>query len=270
MQIELDYVVAPRPRWGYGRPPHPQLYAIIDEGRARYADCLEQFLAYREALSRIDVEDSTAAPMEPAWNNPWFGGLDAVALYGLLRLGRPRLYMEIGSGTSTKFARRAIADGNLSTRVVSIDPQPRAEIDGLCEEVIRQGLEDAPLETFDRLQAGDILFLDGSHRVFTNSDTVVFFFEILPRLAPGVLIHIHDVLLPYDYPPEWNARFYSEQYLLGAFLLGGGRSVQIEMPNAFVSFDQSLRAIAEPLWSEHLKGVFQLGGSFWLRTTGWA
>ena len=94
-------------------------------------------------------------------------------------------------------------------------------MDAVCDTVIRQ-----PLETLDtagiieNLQAGDILFVDGSHRCFTNSDVTVVFLEILPRLQPGVLVHFHDILLPYDYPPAWSRRYYSEQYLLACWLLG--------------------------------------------------
>lgn len=268
MHIELDYAVSPRPRWGYGRPANPDLYRIIDQGRPRYEGHLRQFLAYRDDLGRIDCRESSSEPGKPAWENPWFSGLDAVALYAFLRLERSQLYLEIGSGTSTKFARQAITDGQLPTRVVSIDPQPRADIDVLCTEVIRQPLEDVEVRTFEMLQAGDILFFDGSHRIFTNSDTAVFFLEILPRLRPGVLVHVHDIFLPYDYPPEWNSRFYSEQYVLAAWLLGGSQSLQIEMPHAFVGNDAVLRQVIEPIWAPHLSHISRGGGSFWFRTTG--
>jgi hypothetical protein len=269
VQIELDYAVVPQPRWGHGRPPHGLLSAIIDADRGRYEQRLRQFLSYRDALARVASDPSPAAPERPAWNNPWFSGLDAVALYGFLRAEQPRRYLEIGSGTSTKFARLAVTDGRLSTRIVSIDPHPRAEIDRLCDEVVRTPLEDAPATLFDMLQPGDILFMDGSHRVFTNSDTVVFFLDVLPRLPAGVFVHIHDIFLPHDYPPDWNQRFYSEQYLLAAMLVGGCRSLQIELPSAFVGYDASLRSIIEPLWAGYAQGASHVGGSFWLRTLDW-
>jgi hypothetical protein len=265
--VDLDYHAAPWPRWGYGRPPHPQLYALLDAGRSGYAARLEQLLAFRADLERIPQDETAAAPGAPFWNNPWFTGLDGVALYGFLRIQAPRLYLEVGSGTSTKFVRRAIVDGSLRTRIVSIDPQPRAEVDQLCDEVIRRPLEELSPETFNRLQPGDVLFMDGSHRAFMNSDAVVFFLEALPRLPERVLVHVHDVFLPYDYPPEWNDRFYSEQYLLAAWLLGGGRSVSVELPNAFISHDQALRTIIAPVCPVGSEAQFHLDGSFWFSTS---
>jgi predicted O-methyltransferase YrrM len=263
--VDLDYDVKPAPRWGYGKPAHPQLRELIDAGRARYAARLQGLLAFSAALARIPREQS--APSEPAWTNPWFTGLDGMALYGLIRAEQPATYLEVGSGTSTKFARRAVLDGRLQTRITSIDPAPRAEVDAICDRVIRKPLEDIGLEAIDELQPGDVLFMDGSHRVLTNSDTVVFFLEILPRLKPGVFVHVHDVFLPYDYPSEWNNRFYSEQYLLAAWLLGGSAGVRIELPNAFITQDAELKDILKPIWSDELPDMSHIGGSFWMRKT---
>src|ERR1700733_3021445 len=97
----------------------------------------------------------------------------------------PARYMEIGSGYSTRFARHAIQTVGLSTVIASLDPKPRAGIDALCDTVIRRRLEEADLAVFDQLEAGDILFFDGTHRALTNSDVTVFFLELLPRLKPG-------------------------------------------------------------------------------------
>src|ERR1035438_7582905 len=139
---------------------------------------------------------------EPCWVNKWLSGLDTFALYGFVATCNPAVYIEVGSGFSTKVVRRAIRDMGLATRLVSIAPSPRAEIDRLCDEVIRQPLEACDLSLFDRLGSGDIFFMDGSHRSFMNSDVTVFFLEILPRLQPGVLVHIHDIFLPLDYRSE--------------------------------------------------------------------
>jgi Methyltransferase domain len=269
VHIELDFDVFPEPRWGHGRPAHPRLYGLMDAERARYRQRLASFDMYRDDLARIAADEDPVTPDLPAWNNPWFSGLDAVALYGFLRAEHPRLYMEIGSGMSTKFARQAIKDGRLNTRIVSIDPMPRSDIDRLCDQVIRERLEATPSDTFADVQPGDIVFMDGSHRVFTNSDTVVFFLEILPALPPGVFVHVHDIFLPYDYPPDWSQRFYSEQYILAAMLAGGTRSLQIEMPCAFVSVDRPLRSLVQALWAKCAAAADHVGGSFWLKTLDW-
>ena len=139
----------------------------------------------------------------PHWLNQFFSPLDAIALTGMIREYRPALYLEIGSGNSTKFARRAVSLYSPKTRIVSIDAEPRAEVDSICDEVIRQSLESLDsLCIFDRLQPGDFLFLDGSHRCLMNSDVTAAFLDVIPRLRIGVILHLHDIFLPWNYPPN--------------------------------------------------------------------
>src|SRR5687767_8261872 len=142
---------------------------------------------------------------------------------------------------------------------------PRVEIDALADTIIRQPLENMKVLSFaDDLQANDILFIDNSHRSFPNSDVTVCFLEILPRLKKGVIIQIHDVYLPYDYPQFMCDKYYNEQYVLAALLLGGNNYETI-LPNFFVSEDKELSFILQPVWNhENLQGVEKHGGSFWL------
>ncbi|HEV7517602.1 MAG TPA: class I SAM-dependent methyltransferase, partial [Thermoanaerobaculia bacterium] len=167
--LRLDYRIRARPRYGYGAPAHPGLWQRIDVGRTGYAALLDGIASLAPSLNALAAV--TTEPAEPRWDNPFFPPLDGIVLYGLLALRRPRLYIEIGSGDSTRFARRAVRDFALPTRIVSIDPEPRAEIDALCDEVVRSHLEDADLGLFADLRRGDVVFHDGSHRVFQNSDT---------------------------------------------------------------------------------------------------
>lgn len=262
-EISLDYPIVPTPRWGHGKPAHPRLYAIIEAGRARYAAHLRSILACTPGLKSIPLE--TADPAAPCWVNPWFSGLDLAALHMFIAAGRPARYLEVGSGTSTKIARHAARSVGHALHISSIDPAPRAEVNALCDRVIRQPVEAVALEEFDELAAGDVLFIDNSHRVFTNSDSVVLLLEVLPRLRPGVLVHVHDIFLPYDYPPEWSERYYSEQYLLAAWLLAEGPHLAIELPNMFVSKDARLAAMLDPLWAKEHASLQRHGGSFWLR-----
>ena len=276
-QILLEYPVHPRPRWGHGLPPHPPLQAVLERGRADYEKALSSISDHRAVLHTVSHEPAHQRPTAPHWNNIWFSVLDAASLMGFLLSRRPKRYMEIGSGNSTKFARHSTQAGQLPTTITSVDPQPRAEIDAICDRVIRKPLEECDVAIFDELDAGDILSFDGSHRVFTNSDVTVFFFEVLPRLKPGILVHIHDIFLPADYTPAWNKRFYSEQYLLGAMLLCGAPPFRVILPNYFVCTDEAL--------SERVLRIFQAeaggrdipfrypnraalpGVSFWLQTT---
>ncbi|HEY1471590.1 MAG TPA: class I SAM-dependent methyltransferase [Candidatus Acidoferrum sp.] len=205
----------------------------------------------------------------------FFSSLDAVALYGMLVEFQPKRMIEVGSGDSTKFARRAIRDHGLRTHLTSIDPQPRASIDQLCDLVIRQPLEEIDTALFEQLHAGDFLFIDSSHRTFTNSDVTILFMNLLPRLAEGVVVHLHDIFWPFDYPPEWNDRYYSEQYLLGTYLLNsGGTTPKVLLPNAFIVHDPASVDSCRPLLD--ISGIpcpvsttwpYGIGGSsFWMQT----
>lgn len=264
--ILLDYPVKPTPRYGYGKPPHPKLYEIINKNRIAYKNILESFLGFKEYFLQIPAE-SASDTQEPSWINKWLPGLDSVALYSLLCLNNPKRFIEIGSGLSTKFARRAILDHSLRTKITSIDPRPRAQIDLICDTVIRQPLEDVDLSLFDELETGDFLYIDGSHRCFTNSDVTVVFLDVLPRLKTGVFVEFHDISLPYDYSPGLAERYYSEQYLLAVYILAENNKFNIVLPNSFISEDSELNNILNPLWDEpKMQKVERHGGSFWIQT----
>lgn len=262
--IFLDYHVDPIPRYGYGKPPHPQLTEILAAGDELYRRTLLEFLQFAPELLRIAPRDAPLSA-EPCWVNKWLDGLDTFSLYGFIASRKPSLYVEVGSGYSTRIVRRAIRDQRLSTLIHSIDPHPRAEIDAICDTVTRERLEDSDLSFVSDLQPGDILFVDSSHRSFMNSDVTVFFLEILPRLKSGVIVHIHDIYLPLDYMPERGHWFYSEQYLLGASLLAGHQNFKILLPNNYISITSQVNQVMEPLWQDPvLQGVQPCGCSFWL------
>jgi hypothetical protein len=159
----------------------------------------------------------------------------------------PKTYLEIGSGNSTKFARESITNNQLGTKLISIDPNPRAEIDAICDQVVRTPVEDLPLTIFEDLVSGDILFVDNSHRASANSDVTVFFMDILPNLPPGVLVHLHDICLPWDYAEEQAEDAYSEQYLLATALLMGSK-LKTRLPNLFVTRTPELISILSPIF----------------------
>ncbi len=262
--IELEYPFNPTYRYGYGKAPHQKLHEIFNRSRAEYEQTLRTFLQFKNTLFKIPVE-SGSNPSEPFWNNEFFTGLDAVALYSFMILRKPKRYIEVGSGNSTKFARKAIQDNKLHSQIISIDPEPRTEIDAICNKALHETLEDTDLGIFNELEANDILLIDSSHYCFTNSDVTVFFLDVLPELKPGVLVHFHDVYLPYDYPPDWETRYYSEQYLLATLLLAEGNRHKIVLPNAFICSDEELANIFSPQWGNYeLEGVYFNGCSFWI------
>jgi hypothetical protein len=134
--------------------------------------------------------------------------------------------------------------------------------------VIREPLETTSLAPFAALEAGDVVFFDGSHRTFMNSDVTVFFLEVLPNLPAGALVGIHDIHLPDDYPAAWTDRHYSEQYLLAAYLLAGCAWFEPRLAAWYVAAHATLGARLDPLWSRPgLAGVQRHGGAFWLEIT---
>jgi len=260
---EHYYPVNFQPRYGHGRPSHPQIKALLEAEIDNYRTLLNDFQRYRKYFSSVSMDATSVSA--PFWNNDWFSSLDAAALMYFIISRQPKEYIEVGSGFSTKFARLAISSGSSQTTLTSIDPHPRSEIDEICTEIIRSPLEDLDVSLFDRLKKGDIAFFDGSHRIFTNSDTTAFFMDVLPRLKSGVLVHIHDIFWPDDYTPQWNKRLYSEQYVLGGMMLGGLSKLKVVLPNYFVSMDQRTAPLIANLGiPTRYAGTTNPGLSFWL------
>jgi hypothetical protein len=266
--------IAPVARWKPGTLPHERLSAVLAEQTSTYERVLDILEAHAGLLHAVPYEGSATEPFRPHWNNTWFTALDAAALMAMLAWKRPARYLEIGSGTSTCFTRYTVEALQLPTRLTSIDPTPRRHIDAICDRTVRKPLEACDLAVFDELQAGDILFFDGSHRAFTNSDVTVFFFEVLPRLNPGVMVHIHDIFIPDDYPIAWNHRLYNEQYLLAAMLLCGKPPFRVTLPVSYVCKDPALSARVRRIFAARGRGpdipflypndANAPGASFWL------
>lgn len=262
----MEYKVNFRPRYGNGLPSHRLLYEIINSEREEYARLLSKILSYTNQFQEIKKSGSDPDPLNPTWNNGFLPGLDIMGIYTMLAEIKPRKYVEVGSGYSTKVAYKAKQQNNLSTKIISIDPQPRAEIDKLADKIIREPFENTDFSFIHDLDENDILFIDNSHRILPNSDSLVFFLEVLPYLKKGVIVHLHDIYLPYDYPQFMCDRFYSEQYGLAMFLLANPLKYKPILPNYFIFMDKGLSRIVEPIWNHpNLEGVERHGGSFWLR-----
>jgi len=197
--------------------------ALLARHREAFLALLDELAPHLASPHLEAVPLAAAGPGEPYWDNGYFGFIDARVAYALTVARRPRRIVEIGSGHSTRFFRKAIDDAGLSCTLTAIDPNPRAEVEGVAHELLRQGLLDVDLERFTALEGGDLLFLDGSHLVFNGTDATRFFLEILPELAPGVVVHVHDVCLPYEYSARFTERLYGEQYLLACTLMDGAR-----------------------------------------------
>jgi hypothetical protein len=262
----LEYKVKLKPRYGHGLPAHPELYNIIDANRETYIKLLEKALSYKKNIWTIRNSKTETDPTLPAWNNGYLPGLDIIGIYTMLARFKPKRYIEIGSGNSTRIAHKAFIEQNLSTEFISIDPKPRVEIDQLPNRILRKPFENIDFDIVNELNANDVLFVDNSNRILPNSDSMVFFLEILHRLKRGVIVHIHDIYLPYDYPQFMCDRLYSEQYGLACYLLANPDRYEPVLPNYFISEDKELSELIAPIWdNENLKNVERHGGSFWIR-----
>lgn len=184
----------------------------------------EPFFAVLDSIDKYSLELEAIGedpPPAPRWHQDWFPRLDAAAAYAMVRETRPRRIVEVGSGHSTRFMARAIADGGLATRLTAIDPEPRARIEGLAVEFLRRKVQDVQNDVFEQLQAGDILFVDSSHQMKPGSDVEFVMTRAVPKLPAGVRLHFHDIFLPDGYPAHWAWRRYNEQAAVAALLAGG-------------------------------------------------
>jgi hypothetical protein len=245
--IPIDHSDVVRPR------SSQHLYAAVekrieDDGRAISA-WLEECGHFIEAPEFEQIRAEARDDRAPYWGNGYFAGDDARCLVAMLRHYNPRRYVEIGSGNSTRFARWAIDLWGLRSHVACIDPAPRAHVAHLADAIVEKSLLEVDPGVFAELEGGDILFHDGSHIAFNGTDTTALFLEVLPRIRPGVVFHIHDICLPWEYTEAFDNRGYNEQYLLAAMLLFG-----------------SGWEVLAPVTYLQRKGRLKHGGtSFWMR-----
>jgi hypothetical protein len=263
--IPVDYPVRPQARDFAKHRAARVLEMLLARDDHIQRGTISKFQELADFLLTIPIQEPVLTS-EPYWSNGWIPPLDAVSLCGLLRQYEPERYIEIGSGNSTKFARKVIGEMGLRTKILSIDPAPRAEIDALCDEKIRFALEDLPNEFFTTIGPNDMFFFDGSHRSFPNSDVTVFFTELLPCLPAGAIYGLHDIFLPHDYPATWNVRFYNEQYLLLAYLFGGGGKDEVLFASSYVCANRNRFRELDALWSTPALAPLSCGGGcFWAR-----
>lgn len=173
--------------------------------------------------------------------NPYCSGLDAAAYYALIRDLGPAVVLEIGSGYSTQIASKALernVEAGKPGKLLCVEPypEPRLTASSARFELVTTKVQDLPLEFFDRLGANDILMIDSSHVATVGSDVCFELLEILPRLKPGVWVHVHDIFFPTDYPAEWvleRRQAFNEQYVLEAFLAFNSR-FSVQLANAWM------------------------------------
>ena len=257
-------------RWGYHiRPIHyyeplPDFRSITAEQinrRRNYPGVdfrwedqlalLSELAAYRDELFELEFD----------FSNGYFSGLDAAVYYSLIRHLKPQRIIEIGGGYSTQIAAKALVV-NGKGKLTCIEPYPEQRLNGVKLELIQKRVEEMDLDFFSSLEANDMLFIDSSHTVKFGSDVCYEFLEILPRIAPGVWLHVHDIFFPHDYPAEWlidRRLALNEQYLLEAFLTFNDK-FQVALANHWLCLDHVNDAAR--LWPDASN---QRGSSLWMR-----
>lgn len=166
------------------------------------------------------------ADLKYYFNNSVFLSGDSEISYGMIRHFKSRKIIEIGSGLSTLMTLNAIQknkeeDANYNCEMICVEPFEHKWLDKLDIKLVRSMVEDVDISLFDKLEKNDILFIDSSHMIKPQGDVLFLFLHVLPKLKPGVLVHIHDIFTPRDYLADWvlvKNRMWNEQYLLEAFL----------------------------------------------------
>lgn len=244
------------PRLGFSIKPNPfgQIFPLLAQRFESHRNAMRQHAT--EVLPFIQSPKLASIPRDkmdevtPYWSNDYFHPGDARLAYAMVARYRPQRIIECGCGNSTKFLRQAATDYQTGTKIFCIDPEPRANIRGVADQFQQASTTTVDPMFFDQLEAGDFLFIDGSHLVMNGSDCVHLFLNVLPRLRHGVWVHFHDIFLPHDYPYELhiNCR-YNEQYMLAQL---------------FLYSQEWLPAL--PIYYAHKQGILPHGGgSFWMR-----
>jgi hypothetical protein len=285
----VDYDVVPRGQFDIVRrdyySPVPDLSRLSEDIWERRSELGGVDLAAPASIEFVEAElapfiAELDLPLEHSGRsgefflkNQNFEAVDAELLYGIIRARRPARVIELGSGFSTlliNLACRRNASAGVSTLHEVFDPYPREHILGAGSlppptRFAPIPAAEIPLEMFAQLQADDVLFVDTTHTVKLASDVNFIILDVLPRLRPGVLVHFHDIFLPWEYPRPWFDEmryFWAEQYLLQAFL-AYNREFEVLVP---------AQALARE-YPERLRRVipsFAGGaspGSMWLRRT---
>jgi predicted O-methyltransferase YrrM len=199
--------------------------------------------------------------------NGFFGDGDGFLLFAMMREHEPRRVIEVGSGFSSALMLDVTESRRDQCSLTFIEPYPdrlrsllRHGDERACR-IIEQRAQDVPAAVFEELAESDILFIDSSHVSKVGSDVNHLFFEVLPRLARGVLIHVHDIFWPFEYPLKWyqEGRAWNECYLLRALLIGNRELEVVLFPQYLYAVDRQRMFETSPAHGPNL------GGSIWLR-----
>jgi len=243
----------------------PESLPGIAINRAEMVRTWQSLLPFLTTAPFPDEED---ASFHYAFQNPSYSFGDGSVLHAMLRLYRPKRFIEIGSGYSSACTFDTVQQFlNGECRLTFIEPYPqllrdclRDVKDNIC--ILDKPVQEVDLKVFDELESGDILFIDSTHILRTGSDVCFELFEILPRLAQGVLVHFHDMFWPFEYPRQWvvdENRSWNELYAMRAFLTNNHAW-------RFIIFNDYLTKLElRMIQTTYPKFLQNSGGSLWLQ-----
>lgn len=201
--------------------------------------------------------------------NPMYGPGDAEIFYSIIRYLKPRRLIEIGSGCSTMLAKVALdrnRDEGHDSEHICIEPYPAPWLQKVkVARLIQQRVETLDPKYFEQLEENDILFIDSSHVVRIGGDVQFEYLEILPRLKPGVFVHVHDIYLPFEYPLSWvrdRKWFWTEQHLVQAFLAFNCAFEVVLSLSYLNAHHREALADAAPIYADHPSSG---PSSFWMK-----
>lgn len=191
--------------------PYPEVEALCAD--VPLHSFLGEIAQHREVFRRFGASD-----LDPVLGRGMFSTLDGMAAYAAVRKFKPKRIVEIGSGDSTFFLARGVRDNGQGV-ITCIDPKPQRDITALNVDFQPRIMTSADAEMAGDLEENEILFIDSSHIMLPGMDVDILFNRLFPRLKKGVVVHIHDIFLPDDYPPHWQTRNFSEQTALIGWLI---------------------------------------------------
>ena len=226
-------------------------------------DRLRRWRAYGGLFAslRADPTINVGALGSDFVENGWFHTPDVETYAAMIGDERPAVVLEVGGGYSTLVARRALDELGLgSTRVVVVDPEPRLDIGGAADVLLRAPVQDCAVE--ELLDgASFLLFVDSSHVAVPGGDVPFLYEHLVPGLPSGSLVHVHDVFIPFDYRPDYVERGYTEQYVVHELL--AQNTFSVEFASVYLSWrhPSEMRATFGASVPER-----HAGASLWFRT----
>ncbi len=237
-------------------PEYPHVRDQFDDLQDRFRDFLAEMDGNELFFKRIDRSETG-----PTFDSRFLSALDACVVYTGISSFKPKRVLEVGSGNTTHFITRAIDDHGLDTQVTCIDPHPRREIAELDVTFERRVLEPSDVERIADLEAGDVLFIDSSHFMQQGFDVDILFNRGFPALRKGVIVHVHDVFLPYGYPTGWEWLRFNEQLALVGWVVSGYFDTLFATQYVWRDMSDELNNVCRSI----RPGLRGDGGSLWLR-----